>query len=141
MTPYDPTPSAIVREGETLGQLAKQINAAHTAGEAALDSVLGLAREAGELLIRAKKLVPHGEWLAWIKANFPFSQQTASVYMRIAANWHLVSQAKSLQDALRILNQVSAGESELLETSNLEAPASKAQEGNQADVDDGVAND
>jgi hypothetical protein len=33
----------------------------------------------------AKAKVRHGEWLPWLKKNFPFTQRTAQLYMRLAS--------------------------------------------------------
>jgi hypothetical protein len=50
----------------------------------------------GQDLIRAKAIIPHGLWLDWLAAHCPnISQQTASVYMRIASNYQ---RASSLDD-------------------------------------------
>lgn len=38
--------------------------------------------EVGRRLTEAKELLPHGEWGAWLKDNFEFSQRTASNMMR-----------------------------------------------------------
>src|SRR5262245_40455235 len=40
--------------------------------------------EIGRLLLRAKDLVDHGEWLPWLKTNFPLSDRTAARYMAVA---------------------------------------------------------
>lgn len=37
----------------------------------------------GELLVGIKGGMKHGEWLPWLKQKVPFSQQTASNYMRL----------------------------------------------------------
>jgi Protein of unknown function (DUF3102) len=68
----------------SLADLAGRINAAHVAAAAALKSSVGHAMLAGELLLEAKEQVGHGEWLPWLKTNFPFSDRTAPLYMQIA---------------------------------------------------------
>jgi hypothetical protein len=40
--------------------------------------------EAGRQLIEAKALLPHGEWLAWLRDHVGLSPRTASRYMHIA---------------------------------------------------------
>lgn len=67
----------------SLADLAARINAAHEAAAAALKSSVTHAMQAGELLLEAKEKVDHGEWLPWLKANFPFSDRTARLYMQI----------------------------------------------------------
>jgi hypothetical protein len=71
--------------------LAGEIRAAHEAVEtatrtslAAARTSLERAREAGEKLIEAKKLVPHGQWLAWLRDNVTFSVSVAERYMHLA---------------------------------------------------------
>jgi hypothetical protein len=59
------------------------------------------AIEAGRLLIEEKKKHPHGEWLPWLKANVPeISQQTSSVWMRLAANYQRASNLPTQRAAL-----------------------------------------
>ena len=62
-----------VADTDSLANLAALINAAHEAASAALKNSITHAMHAGELLIEAKDKLDHGEWLPWLKANFPFS--------------------------------------------------------------------
>jgi hypothetical protein len=55
---------------------------------------------AGKLLLEAKAGLKHGEWLPWLKTNFKLSQQTASVYMRLAEK-QITGPTRSLEDAAR----------------------------------------
>ncbi|WP_396349875.1 DUF3102 domain-containing protein [Gordonia amicalis] len=48
-------------------------------------------RRVGQVLIAAKSLVPHGQWLPWVKANFQGSQPTASRYVTLAQNYSRVN--------------------------------------------------
>jgi hypothetical protein len=64
--------------------LASKIHAELQAADADWQSALGHAIKAGELLIEAKAQVRHGQWLPWLEANFEFTRQTASGYMRAA---------------------------------------------------------
>jgi hypothetical protein len=43
------------------------------------------ALHCGELLLAAKKLVGHGEWLPWLAANCTVSERTAQAYIRVAS--------------------------------------------------------
>ncbi len=79
-------PSEATHENDVDG-LAKRIQAAHSAFEAAHRMCLDRARECGQLLIAAKALHKHGGWLAWLKANFPFTPRTAQHYIKIAQRW------------------------------------------------------
>lgn len=67
--------------------LADAANASHEYTKIALRAAAEAARDAGIVLLEAKELVPHGEWAAWIKANFKAGIRTAQRYMRIANNW------------------------------------------------------
>jgi hypothetical protein len=70
--------------------LAGRINEEHRACEATLRAGLVHAIRAGELLIEARALVPHGEWLPWLAGNFAGSERTAQGYMRVAREWPAV---------------------------------------------------
>ena len=70
-------------EIEKLDTLAARINEEHRACETALKAGLGHALKAGELLVDAKKGVPHGSWNAWLQENFEGSDRTARAYMRV----------------------------------------------------------
>ena len=67
-----------------LSTLAERINAEHHQAEAALNDGLNHAVEAGRFLLEAKSQVDHGEWSAWLDANFDGSQRTARAYMLVA---------------------------------------------------------
>jgi hypothetical protein len=77
----------LVVQAVDLAALAKQINAAHEAGEAATRKGLEYYRAAGADLLKAKDQLKHGEWLGWLKANVQCSHQRASEYMRLAEGW------------------------------------------------------
>ena len=64
---------------------ADEIVRYHLAGREAFASAAEYAIKAGEALIEAKKLVKHGDWLPWLRANCKLSERTAQLYMRIAA--------------------------------------------------------
>jgi hypothetical protein len=69
-----------------LDDLARDIDAEHNAVATALQSALGHAIAAGELLIEAKRQVRRGKgkWLPWLEANSSVPWRTASHYMRLA---------------------------------------------------------
>ena len=64
-----------------LDTLARAINADHEAVCVHLTNAVYRAASAGHNLNQAKKLVPHGEWQAWVEAHCPFSIRTAQDYM------------------------------------------------------------
>src|SRR5450759_837218 len=69
-----------------LPDLAARIRAEHIATSAALKSSVGHAITAGELLLEAKELLKHGQWLPWLAEHCVISERTAQLYMRCAKN-------------------------------------------------------
>ena len=81
-----PTPSP--EPPRSLPAIALELLAAHNAFIAKQRSALEHAKKAGELLIEAKGQLKHGEFLSWLKAEFPeISPRTAQGYMRLAHKW------------------------------------------------------
>jgi Protein of unknown function (DUF3102) len=65
--------------------IGTQINDAHAEAERALRASVEHAIRAGELLIKAKRLVGrHGMWSQWLQDNIAFSERLAQAYMRLA---------------------------------------------------------
>jgi DUF3102 family protein len=64
--------------------MADAINAAHAEAEKSLRASVEHAIHAGELLIKVKLTVPHGEWIGWLTDNIDFSERLAQAYMRLA---------------------------------------------------------
>ena len=82
-----------------LADLAVRIKAEHEAANEALQRGLRHALKAGDLLIEARDLVPHGMWLPWLKDNCAFSERTAQLYMRLARHRPMVEmKSASLAD-------------------------------------------
>lgn len=81
------------------------INAEHRLAQEAFGEAVQHAIRAGELLAAAKAQLGHGEWLPWLELNFDFSRQTASAYMRLAANREQIEMesAPSISAALKQL--------------------------------------
>ncbi len=67
-----------------LSALAGAINAEHRACETAFRAGLAHAVRAGELLMEARALCPHGTWLPWVRENFEGSERLAQGYMQVA---------------------------------------------------------
>jgi hypothetical protein len=64
------------------------------------------ALRAGRALVAAKAQLPHGKWMAWLRANFDRDIGTAARYMRLADNWHSapnIQQSESIRQALRLI--------------------------------------
>jgi hypothetical protein len=68
----------------SLAALAQRIGEAHTRVEAAVRNSVDYAREAGRLLLEAKKRMSHGEWGSWLKEVCGIVPRTAQRYMRLA---------------------------------------------------------
>ena len=43
--------------------------------------------EIGRRLLRAKELLPHGEWAAWLAEKVEFSERSAQNFMRVAKGY------------------------------------------------------
>ena len=57
----------------------------------------------GELLTEQKAGLKHGAWLPWIKANLPFSDRTARVYVRCFENKDKLAESATLASAMKLL--------------------------------------
>ena len=68
----------------SLERLATRIRKEQRAIEAALTSIAAHVMAAGDLLIEAKKKLPHGQWLPWLTIHCEISERTAQVYMQLA---------------------------------------------------------
>ncbi len=76
-----------------LDDLARQINAAHAEVKAAILSGVEKAVNVGQLLIKAKALVSHGQWESWVESNTAVTPRACSGYMRAARNWEQSDEA------------------------------------------------
>ncbi|ASP51472.1 DUF3102 domain-containing protein [Sinorhizobium meliloti] len=79
--------------------LAASITAEHGECLAAMRKSLQHALAAGDMLIEAKGLVAHGQWLPWLADNCGIPKRTAQLYMRLAKHRELI-EAKSADVAL-----------------------------------------
>lgn len=79
-----------------LVKIAKSINADLKKASDCIRKSLLHIRSAGERLIEAKQLVPHGTWLNWLDENTRLKDRTAQLYMQIARDW---DQLQSLAEA------------------------------------------
>jgi hypothetical protein len=86
--------SALPQTGSNrLPVIAASINDHLASAEAATRRALEHAIAAGLLLIEAKELVAHGEWLPWLQANCRLSERQARTYMRLARHRHRLESA------------------------------------------------
>jgi hypothetical protein len=119
--------------------LATSINDHLRAADAATRRGIEHAIAAGGLLIEAKELVAHGEWLAWLEANCHVGARHAQTYMRLARNRHKLDAIKNESSAYLTIAAAEAlvgrpkperphglpGQMDLLGAPEVIAPASK----------------
>lgn len=86
-------------DSNRLPVLAASINAEHDECLAAMRQSLSHALAAGDMLVEAKSLVAHGEWLPWLADNCAIPKRTAQLYMRLAKHRELIEE-KSADVAL-----------------------------------------
>ncbi len=85
---------ASTNDDPALAELAHAINAAHAAALAGFRNGMEHAIKTGTLLHQAKKLVGHGGWEKWVKANCKFSKSSAELYMTIAKRLEIMPELK-----------------------------------------------
>ena len=91
----------------SLADLAARIVAEHTAIHGLLSDSIRRAMAAGDLLIEAKAMVKHGQWLPWLRDHCKISERTAQLYMRCAKN-RVEIEKKSASVADLTLNEAAA---------------------------------
>src|SRR5208283_750754 len=76
----------------------------------------------GELLMQEKERLPHGDYLPWLKNNFPFSEDTAERWCQLYARREEIpwAQINTLTQAYQFIKKtkkltLTADEEELLE--------------------------
>jgi phage N-6-adenine-methyltransferase len=96
--------------GTRLPELAVEIGVAHLAANDAAQEALERAAECGRLLLEAKALVGHGNWLPWLEQNTTVGPRQSQKYMRLAQHWdelevksELTSSHLTLSDAVKLL--------------------------------------
>src|SRR5262245_48374341 len=75
---------AKVEPGLGLSELATEINQNHELAHMYAGQAFDHAVKAGLLLIEAKELVQHGEWLVWLRINLTMKPRQAQNYMKVA---------------------------------------------------------
>jgi Protein of unknown function (DUF3102) len=76
----------IVEGSNRLPELAARIKAEHEATAISLRRGVQHGMAAGDLLIEAKALLKHGQWLPWLRDHCAMSERSAQLYMRLAKN-------------------------------------------------------
>lgn len=94
----------------SLDALAIRINEQQAQIEQAWGMTLELAKQAGEMLIEAKRLAGHGNWLSWLETNCRVSASMVEKYMKIAKGWDMLAAGNpehvpnlSIRDAVKLL--------------------------------------
>jgi hypothetical protein len=82
----------------SLAELGAQIAAEHESAQNAAASALLHAKEAGLVLLRAKGMLRHGEWLPWLRDQCQIAERTAQAYMRIARRWEELEKSATVAD-------------------------------------------
>ncbi|MDE2095707.1 MAG: DUF3102 domain-containing protein [Patescibacteria group bacterium] len=90
-------PPGIIQQHDELVELARMINAEHTAVAKAVRRSLEHAHQAGLFLREAKKRCRQGEWEQWVKENCQFTPRTARRYLKIARRWSELEQYTNVQ--------------------------------------------
>ena len=98
------TATTLVAIPDSLGDLAAKIDAAHRAAVGRAKDAIDKARECGLLLIAAKRLVAHGEWLDWLSGNTAVSARQSQKYMRLARSTKTNLGSHSINAALKALS-------------------------------------
>lgn len=77
----------IVAVGQTADSLAVEVRTIVQVAQRQIHQVVAsAAMDIGDRLTEAKKLVPHGEWEAYVKERCGLSPRTAQTYMQMAAS-------------------------------------------------------
>lgn len=77
-----------------------RIRALHADAHRLADEAIDRAKEAGRLLLEAKRETPHGEWGKWVEANCGFTDRTARRYMRLYENREALPEGAGIKAAL-----------------------------------------
>jgi hypothetical protein len=90
-----------------LDELASEINRLHDAAISAVRTALQNAIRAGELLVTARGLVPHGSWYGWLQDHTAVGVRQAQRYMKLYRERDQInaSSATHLSDALEIVSK------------------------------------
>jgi hypothetical protein len=68
----------------SLPVLAAEIRQAHADVQEAAKTAAERAIAAGHMLLEARELVKHGEWLPWLRGHCALAERTAQLYMQLA---------------------------------------------------------
>jgi len=94
---------------DSLSSIAQRINDHHGQATRHAKTAIDHARQAGELLLEAKALVNHGEWITWLSDNCDVSPRQCQRYMRVVTHWELIAKNDAasyltIDDAIQAAN-------------------------------------
>jgi Protein of unknown function (DUF3102) len=79
-----------IEASNSLVDLAARIKAEHKATVDALRTAVIHAMAAGDLLLEARKQVPHGQWGQWFNDNCAMSSRSGQLYMQLAKHRNII---------------------------------------------------
>lgn len=122
-----------IEQSNWLAHLAYRIKDEHTRAGDALKKSVQAGMRAGELLIEARALIPHGAWLPWLRDRVEISPRMAQRYVQLArhraeieANTTHVSHL-TINGALALLAAPSIAEKVVAAVETAEAVQDKAE--------------
>lgn len=65
-------------------KIAEEINRLDELAKTHANQAIDYARQAGELLLKIRRNLPHGQWTVWVQANVKVSLRQAQRYLAIA---------------------------------------------------------
>jgi hypothetical protein len=75
------------RAANDLPSIATEVRALHGAVRDHFRTTLNYARQAGDLLLVARKVVADGRWEKWLRDECQIDERNAQRYMRVARHW------------------------------------------------------
>jgi hypothetical protein len=73
-------------KSNSLADLAARIRIGHEAARQSFKLGVQSAMATGDMLLEAKELLDHGQWMPWLKEHCDLPQRRANLYMRLAKN-------------------------------------------------------
>lgn len=98
----------LIEQSNYLPELAARIRAEHEAMSQSLRRGVEHGMAAGKLLVEAKALVKHGQWLPWLKQHCGMSDRTARLYMQLAKNRETIEKRNRQPIADLTMNEAAA---------------------------------
>jgi hypothetical protein len=108
----------------SLADLAARIRAEHEACIAGLRRSVEHAITVGKLLVEAKLLLKHGQWLPWLSEHCAMSERTAQLYMRTARHREAIEQEAGEIKSAGLADLTLEGAAKLLAKSTAPEPGS-----------------